>query len=692
MILSRRKPRDYSGLGIIDYLLMAIGASLAVHSAGMGVAQPELGRFFLVVIACGTLFSYAIRMVAGQGPLIRADGFLYAGAAAAAVFLAAPLNQLLPDEGFPRDVMMAGVLCWMLSLGSFLTWRDGTLVFQAVPCIALFGLVGCYDTYKNVAYTFFGFLLCLATLFARSQAREMLRQAVASGYFGADAPKEERSELFDKIKAGPWRWMAGPEWALASALAVVLFSFAGAPVLQETVKPISGLVRATPARLRQPPPLPGPTLGVDASGQVQIGRGPNRLRDTPLFDVRMDRLRYLRAAFFDVYNGRGWSSRFDPSEDLAANPEADTPASFAIAEIRDPRQFGFRVKSRGSTRLLPVPGDVYGLESGDAAVRQKPDGSFAVEPPTTVDVTGRSIESASPGGSTKAKLDLPRSLRETTSVERIPPRVAQLAREATTGMPNDRARAEAIARAIGVRVKYNINAGATPEGRDPVEFFLFDQREGYCDVFASSMVLMARVAGMPARYVTGFLPDEDRIDRYGNTILTEADFHAWAELFFEGEGWVIFDATSYAAAVPGGERGATTDSQPWFKRAWFTSLLNALIGVLVIAAVWGGISLVRQKRSSQPGRSELERIYIAFARTLHRYTGRRRQLHESPREYLESVAPSLNGAFDPARHLTEEVERGLFSPAPITPELLAKLRQELGAFEALLRRERKGRS
>ena len=53
--------------------------------------------------------------------------------------------------------------------------------------------------------------------------------------------------------------------------------------------------------------------------------------------------------------------------------------------------------------------------------------------------------------------------------------------------------------------KYNINVGATPQDKDFIEYFLYEQKEGYCTHFASAAVMMFRMAGFPARYVSGYM-------------------------------------------------------------------------------------------------------------------------------------------------------------------------------------------
>jgi hypothetical protein len=77
--------------------------------------------------------------------------------------------------------------------------------------------------------------------------------------------------------------------------------------------------------------------------------------------------------------------------------------------------------------------------------------------------------------------------------------------------------------------------------------FLFDTRKGYCVHFASSFVIMARMAGIPARIVTGY--KADKLNSLNNYLpVKERDAHAWAELYID-ENWVRFETTSWAVGM-----------------------------------------------------------------------------------------------------------------------------------------------
>ena len=76
----------------------------------------------------------------------------------------------------------------------------------------------------------------------------------------------------------------------------------------------------------------------------------------------------------------------------------------------------------------------------------------------------------------------------------------------------------------------------------PVEDFLFDWRRGHCEYFASSMVLMLRAVGVPARLVTGYLGGEyNPFEDY--YVVRQSNAHAWVEVLLPDRGWTTFDPT-----------------------------------------------------------------------------------------------------------------------------------------------------
>ncbi|MGR9051365.1 MAG: transglutaminase TgpA family protein [Gammaproteobacteria bacterium] len=81
---------------------------------------------------------------------------------------------------------------------------------------------------------------------------------------------------------------------------------------------------------------------------------------------------------------------------------------------------------------------------------------------------------------------------------------------------------------------------------NPIETFLFDARAGFCGHYASAFVYLMRVAGIPARVVTGYQGGE--INKIGEFLeVRQANAHAWAEVWLENKGWARIDPTSAIA-------------------------------------------------------------------------------------------------------------------------------------------------
>jgi transglutaminase-like putative cysteine protease len=105
--------------------------------------------------------------------------------------------------------------------------------------------------------------------------------------------------------------------------------------------------------------------------------------------------------------------------------------------------------------------------------------------------------------------------------------------------------------------RYSLELEPLPAEADFVEYFFFDQKEGFCTHFASTAVLMYRLAGYPARYVTGYAAQASAFRQDGNGSWTAsvkgADAHAWAEVYVEGPGWIPVEMTPGFSGEENGE-------------------------------------------------------------------------------------------------------------------------------------------
>ncbi|MGH2429378.1 MAG: transglutaminaseTgpA domain-containing protein [Candidatus Limnocylindria bacterium] len=263
---------------------------------------------------------------------------------------------------------------------------------------------------------------------------------------------------------------------------------------------------------------------------------------------------YMRTATYDVYTGRGWERsdgakrQIGPGEAIFPGPTPERPTAVDAFEIET-----ISVEMRQTIgRNLFTPG--FPLKIFTPAAAYEPAslpflGGFESANPFA-DGEGYQV-SAALSHATQAELaaagtEYPEEIRALyLDDERVTDRVRELAMQVTEGAPDPYARAEALARFLSrdERFTYATDAPVPAPGVDLVDFFLFadEGQVGYCQYYASAMVVMARALGIPARVAVGFAPGERLED--DTFLVTEANAHAWAELYFPGYGWEIFEAT-----------------------------------------------------------------------------------------------------------------------------------------------------
>ena len=112
------------------------------------------------------------------------------------------------------------------------------------------------------------------------------------------------------------------------------------------------------------------------------------------------------------------------------------------------------------------------------------------------------------------------------------------------GAPGPLTYAWRISDVLEALCEYDPAAPAAPEGTDPVEYFLFESRRGYCMHYASAAVLMLRTLGTPARYAQGYTA-QALPDRF--TDVPDYAAHAWVEVYVDGYGWYPVEVTPAAA-------------------------------------------------------------------------------------------------------------------------------------------------
>jgi transglutaminase-like putative cysteine protease len=200
---------------------------------------------------------------------------------------------------------------------------------------------------------------------------------------------------------------------------------------------------------------------------------------------------------------------------------------------------------------------IVGLPPIDAAYA-----SSLIQPGTTYNVTASysvATEQQLRGAGTSypaSVLQLTRRLAAGTSDQPdVDPRVAALAREVTTSATNPYDVAKAVESYLR-SLKYQLEVSNPPQGADPVTFFLFQSKTGYCEYFASAMGEMLHSLNVPVRLVNGYGPgrvlNTDELDKLNirplkagipGTSINASDAHTWVEVYFPRYGWIPFEPT-----------------------------------------------------------------------------------------------------------------------------------------------------
>lgn len=124
----------------------------------------------------------------------------------------------------------------------------------------------------------------------------------------------------------------------------------------------------------------------------------------------------------------------------------------------------------------------------------------------------------------------------------VPQRVLDLTDELVRDKKTSYEKILAIQDYLQTSFTYTLKPPYTPISRDFVDYFLFDLEEGYCTYFASAMAVMGRAAGLPTRYVEGFIMPTLPNPR-GIYEVKKLNGHAWVEVYFPQVGWLPFDPT-----------------------------------------------------------------------------------------------------------------------------------------------------
>lgn len=358
-----------------------------------------------------------------------------------------------------------------------------------------------------------------------------------------------------------------------------------------------------------------------------IGAGPE-LNFEPVMAIKIDQVNlltpnlsaqpvgmtfYWRATTYDFYTGQGWTTSIT------------YPLNYDRGQIaiRNSKQTGILLQQEvtpvnDSDTAIYVAGDLVSVNNQDFRIEWRiveglnnPNISESVEADffrgTLVNRTKESMyqaQSILPAASAEqlrtASDTYPAWIQDRylQLPAETPQRVVDLAIELTVDQttPYDRA---LVLETYLRQFPYTLDVSLPPPGIDVADYFLFSLQEGYCDYYATTMVVMARAAGLPARLAIGYAAGKYDTAR-SQFDITQADAHSWVEIYFPGIGWIEFEptggrpeiirpeTTSQNNILPlDGETASSipdTFKQPWFR--WLSGVGSLIVGITGVFLVW----------------------------------------------------------------------------------------------------------
>lgn len=302
----------------------------------------------------------------------------------------------------------------------------------------------------------------------------------------------------------------------------------------------------------------------------------------------------------------------------------------------------------------------------------------------------------------------PSLLRRMTNCPQASERLANWIAEVTGGTTNSLEIAQAMEQRL--KTNYTYRLGGPKLGRvNPLEEFLFVQKEGHCERFASSLALLLRMKGIPSRVVIGYLPHtQSGIEGWTNIRFNDA--HAWTEAYIAGTGWITLDATPAASLPDAG--GMFSDLWDAIDLAWNLHVVNfdrasqgellsisiqtfdgiarwiaghsisiggAAVGLLVLGAL--GRMRFRRKEPESHGVSKQAQVVAGYYGKMLQALSRKgfhKSAHQTPNEYLESLPAQLSGD---ARLITEAFCESRYGGKVLSSERQVRLEEAVGRVE-----------
>jgi transglutaminase-like putative cysteine protease len=272
--------------------------------------------------------------------------------------------------------------------------------------------------------------------------------------------------------------------------------------------------------------------------------------NTLVMRVKTARPDLWRGQSFDTWDGTVWSNSDDREVPVFGDPPLQLPVSVGESKFGPPVVQTFLIDKPGPNLVFgaAMPAKLY---IADRQVFALSDGTVRTGVQLTKGTVYTVVSNRAAVTSERLRAvaveDAPAEIADRyTRLPRVSGRVGDLAREVTAGAASQYDQVLALEAWMAANTQYTLDIPPLPAGSDAVDQFLFVDRKGFCEQIGSSLVVMLRSLGIPARLAVGYAPGQ-RNPFTGLYEVRAKHAHAWAEVWFPEVGWQSFDPT---ASVP----------------------------------------------------------------------------------------------------------------------------------------------
>jgi transglutaminase-like putative cysteine protease len=579
------------------------------------------------------------------------------------------------------QIPLAQAFLWLLLLHALDTPDRRGLMVLLVASLVLVSLAGVLSISMTIApwLVIWGFAALMSLVLGY---RAELEDLPALG--GDVAPRFVRSTLLI------------PLGVLATVLALGFGVFMVVPVAgtnRALVFP-SQLPDGTPARTNGG--LTNPSLGAaDPGASSSGGSGQNgatsfgyfgfsqqldtsvrgRPDDTLVMRVRADSPDFWRAQTFDRWDGRVW--RF--SNDHPALISGDQPIPIPMVPLDGPTQAVVDVDELVQTYYLETtgPNTIFAANRAskvyfpERSLFENPDGSIRagvrLDAGTVYTVVSQrplvtaAVLRASNPATTPTDIAAEYAARPVTT-----DRVRGLAHQITAGATTTFDKIRAIEDWLATHTKYSLDIPPLPKGADAVDRYVFVDRRGFCEQIGTTLVVMARELGIPARLAVGYTPGE-RNPFTGLYEVKASDAHAWAEVYFPGVGWQAFDPTAHVPLAGDAQIDAAGSGALGYLSAHLHIPSWVLAGIGIGGALVALVVALRSVRR-RPRRIAISRSWastrLARLEVLGSKRGRPRSPSETTPNFVRALGTLARDRQEDLEHVGTTIDAAMFAADP----------------------------